>query len=98
VLLDRERPAERGPEERLDPLAEAVEDVRVGEEVRLGISLEQIEDDRQGLPGGDAGQGVEGGQADDRPVVEEPDEVRGLLGPREVDEEADVLEPRRQPG
>ncbi len=90
--------AHGGPEERLDPLAEAVEDVRIGVEVRLGVALEEVEDDRQGLPRGDAGQGVEGGQADDRLVVEEPDQMDGLLRAREVDKEADVLEPRRQPG
>jgi hypothetical protein len=46
VFVGRERLAEGGPEERLDPLADAVENVRVGVEVRLGISLEEVEDDR----------------------------------------------------
>ena len=47
---------------------------------------------------GDAGQGVQDGQADDGPVPEELDQVNGLVGAREIDEEADVLEPRHEPG
>ena len=86
------------PDEGFGPLAQAEENVRVDVEVRLGVAFEQVEDVGQCIPGGDAGQGVQGGQADDGLVVEELDEMDGLLGPREIDEETDVLEPYGQPG